>query len=945
MKRAGGLALSLAILVGLPVRAQEGGSSAHEREWRTRRWALELDAAAPELRDALASPSWTLRSAALDAVARGIKVGAELPPSLAEPVRASLFDDHADVRVGALRVMRAVGGETQLMPDLARRGAGDRLPAVRRATARALETVPCSAAPTILALLCVDADERVARAARRSLFALPSSAAARSAKLAELTRLVRAEDDGGLLEAARWLDASEPEPLLLAGAIELFEPANDARTRGWRSVFTAISIGRSGIGSVEHLIDGWSEDPDPTWVDPGRRVLLRSAARSGREDVALNWLLHLNSDPNWEIALAILDCISPARALELGQRPTIGRRRLLTERAWKVLAPEIGTSIATWALAPREAEVVGWLAPEAEYTLRRAAVDAFARTLARNGDPAAAALLASALKDSTEWLRKDAFLALASADDIAPHVEVLATAWRGWDAGERARAAEHLPRGVPLPAFRPDLIELGSRGGDARRVATELLAGLAGDAGVFALLSDWLEEELALFLDATSSRTPARELELFVQGELRALAAVDAEASVELLEAALVRTSGRSEEIGKVAAAGLGRSRSGRERLERFLGTDVDLRTRIEAEIQLASAGAVTAVAPLLRDYPDASWDLAVRMLRALASCDDARSVAFFLQVASDEGDDVVLRLAAVEALGRRNAVSELTEVLDAARDLEVLFVALRSLGAVGSPSATESLLTFLDGLERSDRLPVEVALLRGEVLGALGKVGDPPARAEAEWLRVPLDAAAGDLDERFHDRRPGAPSFRFSGELELAAGLAAHDRVARVLAVTNGWWRLDGELLLALGERVAREPEASRKLLAGAALALEGLEGPGLERKRARSRFVLAGTIWRLADWVAYAQVAGALLRDLRAGALPRVAVREALGAADLGGGIDPLARLSASVWQARAWSALEAGDPDLARQLAREADRRVGRSDLARTEQERLAAAIATR
>jgi hypothetical protein len=934
VRLAGALALALAAgAAGAAAKAQETTGGPVEREWRTRRRALDLATARPELEGALAARDWSRRRDALDAVARGLRVGAQLPPELRAPVERGLTDEHAGVRAAALALLRELGADADLAPDRARTLARDLLPAVRLAAARALETVPCAAAAEILAELCADADARVARAARRALLLLPASDAARAAKLALLARTLAARDEAGLVECARWIDASEPAPRLLEEARALLEPADEDARRAWRSVLEAIAIARTGRGSVERLMAGWSAALEGE-AGRDRRALLLGAARSQREDVALAWLERLETEPSWELARAVLDCVGPERALALQARSGTG------PEAWAVLVSEVGSALPSWSTAPPEAEVTTWLAPGRPVPQRHAAAGAFARTRARTGDRTAGELLVAALDDADAELREEAFLALATADDIAPFVGALAGAWRGWDAGARARAAEDLPRGVPLPAFRDDLIAQGRRGGDERRVAVELLAGLAGDAELRALVAEWLAEDLARFEDGT----PARALELALQGELRGLAAIDAEGSVDELEDALVRSLGRSEEVGKVAAASLGRTERGRDRLQRHLGTGVDARTRMEAEIQLAAAGRAAAVEPLIADFDDAAWDLAVRMLRALGRVGDERSSAFLLAVARDEARDVVLRIAAVEALGRRGEVGNLAPVLDA-RDVEVVYVALRALGAVGDEAATRTLLTYLEGLNGGERLPVELALLRGEVLAALGRVVPPPPRAEEEWLRSPLEAARGDLFERFESRRPGAPGFRYAGELELAAGLAAAGRVSGVLAGGVPWWRLDGELLVALGERAQREAEAGRALLEGAVVALDGFEDRELARHRARARFLLAGRLWRLERWDAYARVAAGLARDLRTGALPRAAWREALGVPDLGAGVDPGARLAASVWQARARAALGAGDRESAQSLAEEAGRRVGRSDRARMEQERLLSALDAR
>ena len=268
----------------------------------------------------------------------------------------------------------------------------------------------------------------------------------------------------------------------------------------------------------------------------------------------------------------------------------------------------------------------------------------------------------------------------------------LHTAWRALPRAERLERSGWLPRSTALVPFREDLLALGQTPSPWRRIATELLALFRDDPVVLHRLSAWMADDLARFeLDAAEPGEERRTV-LRIQGELRALAWVDAEASVPVLEDALVRSLGRSPDVGMVAAAALGRTAAGRARLARHLGPEVDRRTRIEGAIALApfggegeggEAGGERAVLVLIQDYPRTAWDLRARMIQALGRAASPRAREFLARIALDEDQEVEDRRAALaELAGSRSpeAVAILEAATHPSQDLEVRRSALAFL-------------------------------------------------------------------------------------------------------------------------------------------------------------------------------------------------------------------------------------------------------------------------
>ena len=909
-----------------------------DREWLTREQALAPGRHAAAIDEAFRSPHWTDRARALEVCRRILLAGGALPDPLAELPDRALDDPHGDVRALGLRCLRLAG--TIQRPEGSARLAAlaqDRRASVRLELARLLEAAPHEAA--VLAELARDEDERVAQAATRALIGLvPGDEGATRVKLELLASATRERDDQRLLRIALAADVPGNERFL--------ERAAAASPPGWSAAFGSIALARGGTVALD----------DPLLMPEGARrsTFLLAAARSGREDLARAWLGLLERDGDTarpgELAAAVVVCIGPRRALELAHELE------LPGSPTAELLFEVGRVSDDWT----GLDVERCLSPAGDVATRHALVRALGLRAA--GTDSAGGVLVRLLDDPDEAVRRSAFLSLADLEPIDAWVPALHRAWRPLDEARRAEALRRLPRGVPLSEFRADLLALGEHAGDGRGAALELLAGLRGDVEVRSVVERWLEQDRLRF-DALAEDARAGTEQLLV-GAVRALAAIDAAdarphggGAVPALEAALRFAAERSEDLGKASAAALGRSPEGRTVLASILSREpsaIDRRARIEAAIAILRESedldVSAAVRVLEREGEHAGWDLRVRMLAALGLDAGAGSRAYLLAVAGDGAEDAEVRRAAIDALGEREEVGELCRLASETEDLELRLSAWRALAEVERPDSRARAAEFLEGVlvELESAAPdtgsFEHGVLRGELLARLAAMSVLSPAVERAWLRGPLASAAQDLRERrSHDGfEPVEPRVRWDSEHALAAALARAGRLGAVLERTEGWERVDGEVLASLGESVlADDPASARALLRAAVVGLAGLTRARSALFRARTR--LAALAWSEGRWEDYLRLAERLLSDRRAGEVSDGSWIAVHGREDLALGLDPVRRLEASLPQARAWLARSRGEDAEARRTAAEARRCLGRSQEALREQLRLERALA--
>jgi hypothetical protein len=952
-----------------------------EREWRARRRALFPSAHAEELLAAIGHPDWPERAAAFDALARGLEAGGELLGWHAAAIVAGLADPHPTVRVFALRTLVAEGPWGALDSETARRLSTDRLPAVRLELARALASIPLEplgespgkVAVEILARLARDPDPRVADAARAALLA-GSDQPSRIDLLGHLLAEGSEEEIlRGFLRVGR--GPAELSPLLDAIGVEL--EGRDRKSRAWRAVVEALSlIGGSG-GDLDRLLDGWLGTGLPS---PRRQRLFaqlgesRNAALGEALLEALEALECRGEGPftseRWpglaedlretiEIEGAEAVKFLPHELADLVVRTLgpVGLLEVTLEREWTAstlvrLFGSLGHHLSTW---PRPCRV--WIEPGVDLEVRAAAIEALAATFSRSGDRSAGDLLALALEDPDAALGEVAWRALCDDPQGEAWHGELVEAWRKLPLGEALERLNRMTRDRPFPAFRDELLALGSRPDDRRLIAAELLAPFRGDEGVRQALESWLGDDLRSRAAALArgDRPTSERVELRIGVMVQSLGGVAPVEGCEMIERALIHSLGNSTDLGKVAVAVLGFTGEGRDRLPRYLGRQIDRRTRVEAAIVLGRRGdgsdRSAAGSVLIGDFPAATWDLAARMIGALGRVGDGPSLAFLGElVRGGEEEERGAALRAIAARGDEPALAFLRETAREGIGFDVRRLAVRLLGeseeAEMAVFLAELFGELFDGRIGDGRIgegrigegwsAEERHLLRSELLSALGATGAFPERLEGEWLLAPLAAARASLEKRFRGEDIASAHFSWSGELELAEHLTRSGRIDEALARTPRWWRLDGRVLVALAERSAAAASADRSvsprraswiLLRAGLVALLG-EHRRNPRRLAIARGVLLEFTWREGEWEAFDRLASSLLRDYRSGALAEATWRIAVGPRNHAGELDPLARLECGVWQARARSALERGDVESARFLARQAAPRVGAS-----------------
>lgn len=941
-----------------------GGEDAPvEREWATRRRALDLSASWEELArdlDLAGWAAWPRRFDAIEAVRRGLAVGEPAEPDVAAAVLGALEDEHPSVRAAALGAVQFLGEHAVLDAELAESLAADRLPAVREALARALERVPCEAAPRILSRLSLDTDQRVAEVATTGLFVL--GAAAAEEQLSALLDRADSGNDAGLLDALRlWMRAGGKRSVL-RGLEAWCDNAPPERGRSWRAVARALDYRLFGSTDPTPIFEGWLGLG--VW-EPRRQELLVASGRGEGMELGPGFLEALDLVASLERGEDVLGHL-PFFAQDVRERVRDGRDIELFHLRFDLLdameahlgaegvaarlhapgrdpatiaflLPELGLRLDRWDSERDRA----WLDPGLPRELRLAATEGFANTLSRTGDAAAHALLTGALADPDPIVVRVAFRTLSEVESPSPPLGPLLLAWRRATEDERSLMLPWLPRGRPLEPFRADLLALACCTGPLRSLAIELLSTFHGDADVERALSGWLEGALTM-LDAAREEE-LRDASLSVVGLLRALRAVAGGAPPELTLEALERSLGRSTDVGKTSVAFLAETDQF-ERLAPFLRDDVDSRTRIEAAIGLArrSGGELLdrSVARLLADIDIAARDLRVRMISALGSAARAseQAAAFLIEIAVDPTRDGNDRRRALEALVRAGRLEPVRSVAGGGLDVDTRLVAVRLL----AETPGEDLAPFLARLSSERLLEEDRIRLRIEALSSLAEGGRLPEELYPELLRAPREAAAETLHRRFAGARVPEASFSWRGELQAVEHLAGDGLLAHVLHAPDAY-RLDAPLLLALAQAALRGEawEEAWTLHRAALIAGEGDPRPA-EGKLAAARCRLLGLAWKTGRWNEAEWLARDLVGAWRRRELPQSVWEDVFGLEDPARGVEPRARLESAERQAAAWGALERGDLAAAAGHAEAAADLLGRSRAAAAEQRSLEAAL---
>ncbi len=653
------------------------------------------------------------------------------------------------------------------------------------------------------------------------------------------------------------------------------------------------------------------------------------------------------------------------------------------------LAESFWLGVASKARFWQRAELAHWWRSSTP-RVRAAFLGAVAQTFARSGDLVARRTLVEALGDDDPALRRIAFGALARAEDARPFAQELVESWRREDDATRSVRLRDLPRAVALEAFRDELVEQWESGRPRQVAVLELLRPFGPDAELAARAGAWFEAELAALEREAAARAedPAldfaprsgRPAETEREGHSKALAALYAalagEAGLEQLERWLERAEPVSLEVAKVLVNLMARRAQGRARLVGWLEPPRRTRLRVEAALGLlgereallapegsdsggGSAGTLAerASALLIERYPRCDQPLRARILGSLAGYTHLPAVrARLVETALGVGFDGAERLRALDSLergarvesarasGLRDAIEvHLVEVLETSVDVDVRRAVVEALGRSGGERASQA----LEELAALPRGAPRREYVEDRLLPARARIGRAPGLEREVWA-APRAAAAGELRARFAGRRLSSREFDYRAELEAAMHLAAAGRLEAMLAAER-WWELDARFLSLLGERLFTSPNAAvraraAELVRAARIGLEG-EGSAPDREpllvAARARLARAAF-----EGQRPADALGDVEELLLAWRLAELGPRELfapLGPWAPDAGRDPLAWLEASVLQARAHAALDRGESEPARALAREAGARLGSSERARAQQERLLARLA--
>ena len=922
--------LLLAIVCLVPAGSAQDvppASEALRSEWAIREAALGVAGAGLGPRE-VRSRRWTDRVAALEALRRRAGLGEALGKEVLATVRAALDHDHPNVRARALAVLDLAGAGSiseQRIAVLVH----DPFPAVRIELAHLLASDASDAGLAALEFLLDDGDPRVAEAARCGVF-FHRSPRADSIRARLLERWGSSEDEDArerYRRALEWCDAGAGSTALLRARFERWSAGGDRALRN-RALLAALLLGRNVLEAGEKERGRWVRALEDGWgqIDsPGFAQLFLGAARARGADVGGAFFgILVKSEASRFLTPSGL---ASAVVASLGPGPALARARSAPPDVMAVLLenlPDRLWSGARTVLAPL-------LEPPTPLEVRTLLIGILAATLRTGRGPGAAdaeALLRGAI--GVEASGPKAFRSLVSAappEHMAEFATELHAAWSDYPPDERLRALADLPRGLPLPAFRADLLRLVQEPGPGRRSAVELLASARGDPRVSEALRGLVEVDLARFRGVPEGE--AHRVEVEVRGELRALAAQDPRGASALLERALLLSSAgtpAAEGIGKTAAALLAKSDAGCAVLAAHLVDGLGARTRIEAAIGLVLAGArgsTDAALVLEAEFDTLASDLAERAVRALGRGEVPAQLAFLERVARDPARPQSVRMASVEALGERGAVGSLVRILagqgngsDGGAGLDPRRVAIRTLGRIAlgtgeqQDAARRELERLFERLRREDGNENALArerreLLAETLLGVLGRLDPIPEGLAERWLAFPLRDAPRIASERFDGARAPDARFLWRGELECAEAWLETGRLREALARSGAWRRVDPSFLSALGEAVlARgltpvDRDVARALLEASAVAAAGfpMEGSssGTSEGWARSRARLLALALASADRERARRLARTLLVERLRGDLPDTVWLRVFGERDLVQGLDPVRRLGA--------------------------------------------------
>ncbi len=963
--------------------APQQGSPAVELEWSVREWALDPAAEAESIVQAARDADWKRRHGAFDALARAAP--RSITAEQEQLARVALTDEHPNVRAQALAALATHGAE---VGELAERLVEDSLPEVRRELARALALSALDTAGEILFTLTEDEDPRVAREATDQLLAHIGGVGDSQRELWRSGRLDH--DPETFLHVLDALDRSA-NGHAFGDWIRSEIWSRDLGIRGdplspeqKRKACLWYSLIRQRYLPV--LPCPWSAvwlqplGPEHSSVERRRQARLLEWAESLGSDVGLQLLQAAGSlDAEAQLGGAgAADAAERASDLLMGAAVALAGARAVSEGAPRGLKPggenyaptgertlywsadfaiEFWDAVLGRATGWNPADEA-WLDVELDSEVRAAVIDAFADTWTRTLDGASGDLLVEALGDPLPDLAHGAWLALARTDEgVRRFRRPLHTWWSEQALEAKLEALREVNREVPLDTpWREELVRLWASGEGRTVSVTELLGAHRGDEEVEALLRRWVDEAIAVLEaspvpDEETTRGPWREAETsalwLTRAWLHATGANEIQGRMELLR----RVGHLGKELGKILITDLEKRPGGRVALRSLLESPkLSRRLRIEIVLVDETIDSSAAFELLVERYDRCDQELRLRIALRLADFEDPRSRELLLRVALDAEAGPGERGLAIDSLAAAGTPAEveplLLRIIDEAGDLDLARAAVAELASAGSEASATRLYAALAD-------PDSAPYLRDVILPALAGIEvrrgvAPTPRLVAIWAEEAQLSAGHELEVRFRGERLSSRAFAYSGLIGATETFVRAGVLEAALALAGAWWRFDARLLMELGATAtetggpAADPIARRLNLA----ALIGLVGEGEAPDReglvAKARARLLRIAWRQRNWREAEGWAGAILEDWRSGRTTRSGFEAAFGARDVELERDPTEWLIACQLQARAWQALEAGQLEWARRLAKRALRTPHVSRLAAAQQEELEAAI---
>lgn len=927
------------------------------REWRVRELASDAVAHADELEELSRSGDPLRQSLALEAWTRAA-VAIPSPRVLAVGARSMVFGPaapRADVVVARLDLWSALRIDSHADCELRRpedvssydedeRLARHPLPLVRAALARKLrfERAREFAESMLLALLS-DADERVAAEARASFVLRVCDREASDEALVRAWRALELRDETERVEFLLALDAARCPSRALA----LLAEATGEAPRSVRGAIEALRISSGAPADADLFLDA---RPQLAGEFTRLELLFERAAKAARvvqPELGRRAFARFEHERRSDAG-----AVQRAIAIEVLGPSEVARLALASVEFEDQDRIELFERFHGRSVEWTTAELLPWIDPASrERDLRESVIEILRSSALDARSVELERVFAAALADPDLNVVRAAFLALCKVDDPAPWGGALREAWERFDESTRLELLPQFPRSARLEEFVDGWISWASRDPSVRAAAGELLGSFVDSPSAHRLsvaLRRWIDEDLASSDDLTRAR------ELRIAGLVRALHSLDGERGVDALDRVAQWSSGRSDEIGKAALWALGQSVAGRARLPGWLTADAPTRFRIEAELMLTPQGDASALEWTVRDYSRGDLQLKGRAIDALQSLSNPQAARFLRDRALDEGEELQLRLRAIDALSRRaDADTQTLKRLVDPSNPELSSSAWGAWARVGGEPAREAVHERL--LELTAKLDDPIAAERTLVLSERGVLLRLAGELElfdddsiAAW-RVELDReAASDLRARFIEERSSRAGFSYGAELEFGRALARSGRLASALERDSYWRRWDAMVLDALGAAAIDEDELTigRELLAASYIASLGELRDDLHRSQEfelRQRMI--GAAERARDWPGFAALAAALNDDVRSRRVSRRSVERLLGGFDPAARIDGQARLDAAVFQARAHERLAAGDLEGARDQRDRAAERTGFSDEALAAQARLDAELGAR